>query len=176
MSSIEVKNLNPWLAKTQAARNKIRSSATDYVKKKVTQVFKTILKESPQYSGDFVSNWDIITNRTGYIGYAKTSYKQSMDSVYENLKTKDTNAIRSYYDMVRQAGHPDAMVAPLRNGLEVIDTIKWNTKIIIRNTSPAAKYIKTGEMEPRYRPVHRHLEGVAFVDYILQKYKYNWIK
>jgi hypothetical protein len=174
MSSIEVKNLNPWLAMTKAARKRIRSTATDYVKKKITLVFKTILKESPQYSGDFVSNWDIITNRTGSAGYAKTTYKQQMDTAYAKLETSAD--IKNYYGSARQAGHPDAMVAPLRSGLEVIDTIKWNTKITIRNTSPAAKYIKTGEMEPRYRPVHRHLEGRAFVDYILQKHKYNWIK
>jgi hypothetical protein len=176
MAAIQVKNLNPFLKKTKAQRALIKSSATDFVKKKVTQILKTVLKESPQYSGDFVSNWQVVTSNNPDTGYSTDWYKSLLDAEYRNMNMKDSSQIKAYYDKVRYAGHPEAMQEPMAKGLAVISTIKYNSRVTFINSSPIAGSIKTGDMDPNYRPVHRHLENRAFVDYIVQKYKYNWIK
>ena len=176
MAGIEVKNLNSFLRKTKAQRALIKSTPTEFVKRKVTQILKTVLKESPQYSGDFVSNWQVVTANNPHTGYTKDWYKNLLDAEYRNMDIKDSKQIKSYYDKVRYAGHPEAIQEPLASGLAVISTIKYNTKVTLVNSSPISGSIKTGNMDPNYRPVHRHLENRAFVDYIIQKYKYNWIK
>jgi len=175
MAGIEVKNLNSFLSKTKAQRALIKSRPTEFVKKKVTQVLKAVLKESPQYSGDFVSNWQVVTANSPHTGYTKNWYKTELDNEYRSINHRDSSQIKEYYDKVRYAGHPEAIQEPLASGLAVISTIKYNTKVTLVNSSPISGSIKTGNMDPNYRPIHRHLEGIAFVDYIIQEYKYNWI-
>lgn len=168
---IEIKNLNAWLLKTRAAKDKIKSKATDHVRSQVLKVFKTILKESPQYSGDFVSNWEIVTNINGASGYLEYRYKDQLAEAAVKLGAKNPE----YLAMVRQVGHPDAIAYALRNGTEVIESIKWNTKVSIRNPAPIAGDIATGHLNPAYRPVHAHLEGQSFISYIKQKHGMGWI-
>jgi hypothetical protein len=168
---IEIKNLNAWLKKTQAAKARIKSKATDHVQSQVLKVFKVILKESPQYSGDFVSNWEIVTNINGASGYVEYRYKDKLEKAALDLGVNSDE----YLSMIRQAGHPEAISYALRNGMETIETIKWNTKISIRNSAPISDDIATGFLNPAYRPVHAHLEGQSFVTYIKQKHGMGWI-
>ena len=170
---IEIKNLNAWLLKTRAAKDKIKSKATDHVQSQVLKVFKTILKESPQYSGDFVSNWNVVTNAYSSPGYQELPYKDFLEGEYERT-AENTYKIDYYKSLLRSFGHPAAMRVAMLHASDVISSIKWNTKVYIVNTAPIADAVATGSLYP-YRPVHAHLEGQSFISYIKQKHGMGWI-
>jgi hypothetical protein len=168
---LEIRGLNAWKNKTEAAKRKIKSKATDYVRREVVKVFRTVLRESPQYSGDFVSNWHVITSYFGSSSYMRLPYKDFLSNKLDESGPR----FESYIPLVRQVGHPEAIGLAMRRSQETIDNIKWNTKITIVNYAPIASDIATGNLNPAYRPVHAHLEGQSFVSYIKQKHGLGWI-
>lgn len=169
---LEIKNLNAWLAKTRAAKEKVKVKATEHVKSQVLRAFKVVLRESPQYSGDFASNWNIVTSAYGAPGYQETAYK----GLLEDAALKYGAQSDRYLRMLRGPGHPDAIKTALSHATDVVASIKWNSKISFVNTAPISDDIATGQLNPPYRPIHAHLESQSFALYIKQLSSMKWIK
>ena len=66
-------DLVAWKNKTEAAKRKIRSSATSYVQSQVTKVLKDALRVSPQWSGNYAYNWTV--EYTGYQAAYSRAFK-----------------------------------------------------------------------------------------------------
>lgn len=165
---IAIKNLNPYLKKLRADREKLKTTPQKYVRAAVLKAFKIVLRESPQYSGDFAANWNIETRATGSTPYFEIGRKGELEDKILKLGPKD----EEYKSMLRYAGHPEAIAEALQRAQTVLPTIKWNSKIFFTNRTPIAGAIGTpGKATPdgtslNYRPVHQHLQNVAFVAHL----------
>lgn len=146
-------NLVAWKNKTEAAKRKIRSSATSYVQSQVTKVLKDALRVSPQWSGTFAYNWTV--EYTGYSAVYSTRFKVEP---YWKLRGSE-----------KQAGHPEAIKANLSDQLEVIERIKWNHKVRLVNHAPVAELIETGQV--KLRPENKIPGNVGVIAYLKQKYR-----
>lgn len=149
-------NINAWSKKTKAAKEKIKSKAGVYVRAKATAVLTDVLKVSPQWSGNFVYNWNIATAQ--YSGY--TYDKRFKVDPYWELSGRE-----------KQAGDMEAIRASLAWNKDIISTIKWNTKIALVNTHPLAEEIQSGQI-PRLRPENIVPGHVSVMAYIKSKYKF----
>lgn len=147
---IKVTGLNAWKRKTEAAKKKIRSTATKYVQNTVRRVYKDALQVTPQWSGSTVWNWTIAT-AAGEAGYSG------------RFKVSDWRSITPRY-----AGHPEAINAALRNEEEMIIRLHWNSNIALVNKSPTMELIETGQV--RLRPENLIPGGLGVRAYLKTKY------
>jgi hypothetical protein len=148
-----VKNINAWRNKSQSAKSKIRSSASSYVRRKVLVVYKDVLNVSPQWSGNYAYNWTIETSHYG-------------GGQYDPRFKKDP-----WFTLTpKQAGDPEAIAAAMSWAKDVIEDIKWNTKVSLVNRSPIADEIESGEI--KLRPENLIPGGMGIVAYIKTKYSF----
>lgn len=157
---LTVKNLNPFLAKLKRDREKLKSRPQAYVRAAVLKMFKVVLKESPQYSGDFAANWNIETNQTGPHPYFEIGYKGYLEDKILELGPKNPE----YLALLKRPGSPEAVNLALSRAMDAISTIKYNTKITFVNRTPIAGEVGKGIVA--YRPVNQHLQHVAFVSHL----------
>lgn len=153
---VKIKNINAWKNKTKTAKERIKSKAGVYVRAKATEVLKTILEISPQWSGNFVYNWNIVTSQ--YSGYSYD--KRFKVEPYWLLRGKE-----------KRAGDKEAINAAMQWNREIIASAKWNTRIGIVNTHPMAEEIQSGQV-PRARPENLIPYGSSIENYVRMKYKF----
>lgn len=151
---IGLKNINAWTKKSEAAKKRIQSKATEYVQNKVREVLKDALRVSPQFSGNMAVNWFIETNQTGNaraIGKFKMEPWQKLPQASRHI-----------------AGHPDAINYNLQMlNAEAIRNLKWNSKIRLTNYTIAAEKIEAGEV--KLRPGNLIPGGVGVLAYLKTK-------
>lgn len=131
----------------------------------VYAVWVDLIKNTPQWSGNLVSNWAIeVSGRIG--GY---------------------NELKSYYppyafstkEWIAENGQPkkrgDDIDYMLLFGKNLVDTIKWNSKVTIKNYADYASEVDQ-TIGPLGRPIrqvniHPNYGKVAMVGYVETKYK-----
>ncbi len=133
---------NPWLAKTKAQRAQVKVTATKFVQNKAIVILKMALKVSPQYSGDYAFNWFLETNQIT-AGYDR------------RFKGKPWNHV-----IMRKQGDPVAIKENLRVNMELIQQIKWNSKIRLVNMSPTADLLNAGLVKLRPENLIEAPQGV----------------
>lgn len=155
MSNV-AKNLNTWKHKTEAAKAKIKSKATDYVRRQVKQAYKTALRVSPQWSGNYAYNWfiEVPGNKGAY------------DRRFKVLPfTAITNP--------KQAGDREAIEAAEKHLDDMLKHVKWNSNVRLVNYAPVAPMIEQGLVKLRDR--NRAFIGSGGVIAYLE-FKYKFLK
>lgn len=152
---IKIANLNTWKTKTEAAKKRVRLSATKHVQNAVRKVYKEALRVSPQFSGNMTFNWAIETSTN------KPSYSA-------RFKPADWRTVR-VADR-RQAGDLTAINAALSAEEDIIQQLKWNHNISLVNTSPQAQLIEDGLV--KLRPENLVTGGLGVKAYLKAKYRY----
>lgn len=154
--SIQVTNVNAWLAKTKAQRDRIKKSATEHVQEKVRQVVKDAMKVSPQWSGDFAYNWSVV--RTNYPSYYRPYYRKSPTGSYPSGFTP------------YKAGTPEPINKRMAELEDNISSIAWNSKVSIVNNAPVAELIESNRVA--LRPENFIPGGLGVAAYLKSKYKF----
>lgn len=150
------KAVNSWKVKTEKAKARIKSKATDYVRRQVKTVYLAALKVSPQWSGDYTFNWGIQTT-----GHPITYNPMLKVSPWQKLQETKT---------MKHAGHPVAIEWATWDLYEALQTVKWNSNVAIVNKSPVAPLIESGQV--KLRPVNKIPGGAGVIDYLNFKFKY----
>ena len=153
-------DINAWTRKTEAAKKRITTKATVYVQKNVRTILREAATVSPQWSGNFVANWNILITDSGF----SASYKSALKvnpwwSIREHVKTKDI-----------RPGHVTAIAWVMASNEEYIQKIKWNSKIRLTNAHPLVEEIAAGMIH--LRP-HSYAYGEpAVYAHLAHKFKY----
>lgn len=151
-----LKNINSWKQKSEAAKKKIQSSATDYVRKQVIMVLKDAMKFSPQWSGNYAANWQL--------SFAGAAASKGWD---QQWKQDDWRAVRP----VRHAEMSESYQQALDFWTEVVNTqLSWNSNVALVNNAPVAQMIENGEVN--LRPVNLIPGGQGVVAFLKTKYSY----
>jgi len=132
----------------------------------VTAVWEDLVKNTPQWSGNLMLQWHVeVSGNRG-------SYSPSWAYLAPSKWTK-----RESLDLLgsepRQRG--SSVQYKLQEGYEAISNIKWNSKVVIRNTAPYASQVEAGEgplgRDIREVNIHPNYAKVAMVAYVVSKYK-----
>lgn len=150
-----IKNINAWKNKSQAAKKKIKQSATSYVRQRVLMVYKDILKVSPQWSGNYAYNWQISTR----LNEVSPRWDKRFKGVHNWYKVEP-----------KHAGDPEAINAAIRSAMGEIENIKWNSRISVVNYAPIADAIEAGTVP--LRPENLIPGGMGVIAYVKTKYKF----
>ena len=150
------KAVNSWKVKTEKAKARIKSKATDYVRRQVKKIYQEALFVSPQWSGNYAYNWDIETTAhpVTYSTFLKVR-------PWRKLKIEKT---------MKHAGHPVAIVMAMGKLDAALETVKWNSNVRLVNKSPVAPLIESGQV--KLRPVNKIPGGAGVINYLNFKFKY----
>lgn len=146
-------NVNAWKKKTEAAKRKVKSSATVYVRAQAKKVLIEAVRISPQWSGNYAYNWilEVRSQPGAYDPRFKVTPWQSLKSP-------------------RQAGDAEVMSASMRYLDEMLEPIKWNSTIRLVNYSPVAELIESGQAN--LRPENLIPGGYGVIKHLETKFKY----
>lgn len=146
-------NVNAWKRKTEAAKRKVQSSATVYVRAQAKKVWLEAVRVSPQWSGNYAYNW-VLEVRSTPRGYDP------------RFKVTPWQALKS----PKQAGNVDTIRAALQFVDEMLEPIKWNSQVRLVNYAPVAPLIESGQVT--LRPENLIPGGYGVIKYLETKYKY----
>lgn len=150
-------NVNAWKTKVASEKARIKSKATAYVQKKAYEVLLTAVKISPQFSGNFASNWVIVTTDNPARFY---SYPQFI---------KDKTSPRSEGDM-------SGMEQNLSFNRELISRVKWNSNIKLENVTPKDEGgLLLDDMQQaneKFRPVNMVAREIGVMAYLKHTYRF----
>lgn len=149
--------LNAWTNKSNSAKKRIKQKAGAYVQSKVKAVLLEALRVSPQWSGNFVANWVIETNKNKPKG---SGYNKA-------FKQEDWQRFRSVAKKVGDRPAIDWNIAYVNS--DTIAEIKWNTKVSIVNYAPIADDMEAGNI--RLRPENAGAQ-TAILAHLKQKFPY----
>ena len=153
-------DINAWTRKTEAAKKRITTKATVYVQKNVRTILREAATVSPQWSGNFVANWVVETKQTGFgVAYTNKFKVNPWWSIREHVKTKDI-----------RPGHVTAIAWVMQDNEDVIQSIKWDTKIRLTNTHPLVEEIAAGMIH--LRPQSYAYGEPAVYAHLAHKFKY----
>lgn len=141
-------DMNAWKKMTEAHKRRIKSTATEYVRKKTLEIFTYVLKQTPQLTGTLVQNWTLVVGSANIKGFPAYQVRNTTwpagKSPYISYNTNKTDqmgnwiANTSNYESPRAAGDPQAIKAALSLAVLDLDRLKWNSKILITNTAEYA--------------------------------------
>lgn len=151
-----IKNINAWRVKTKKQKEAIRLKAGVYVQRKAMSVLKDALMVSPQWSGNYAYNWNI--EITGFSG---GSYSP---------RYKNKNNGSWFLENPKKAGDPEAINAALAWNEEIIENVKWNSRITLVNRAPVAEMIEAGTVN--LRPENLIPGGMGVIAYLKTKYSF----
>lgn len=159
MGLLGSKNINAWIVKTQRQKENIKSTATDFVRRKAKEVLKTAVKVSPQFSGNLAANWQLELTSTGgtrYLPYAMRSPGFNWRKVTNSAKHKvgDTEALEYNLRYVNDF--------PLEN-------LKWNSRIKLVNHAPQLELWESGQIAPR---PENALASKQIIEHLKMRYKF----
>lgn len=153
-------DINAWTRKTEAAKKRITTKATVYVQKNVRTILREAATVSPQWSGNFVANWVVETKQTGFgVAYTNRFKVNPWWSIREHVKTKDI-----------RPGHVTAIAWVMQDNEDVIQSIKWNSKIRLTNAHPLVEEIAAGMIH--LRPQSYAYGEPAVYAHLAHKFKY----
>jgi len=155
-------NLNKFVRKTRAQKDRIKQGAANYVRANVRAMLRELVLNTPQWSGDLAASWRIDLN-----------YKPA-DQFASKFATDD------WEDLIGQAsfkGDQDAWMEALKINQSWLDAIKYNAKVSIVNVKPIALTYATApessEEIQRLRPGNYIPGDVMAIAYVSQKFKLN---
>lgn len=147
-------DLNTWKKKTEAAKRRIRVSASKHVQKRVLLVYKEALRVSPQWSGNYAYNWQIEFSHNPNPGYDRRFKADNWKTVYPPKKAGDPAAINAAYDFAK----------------DLVEQIKWNHKVQLVNPAPVAPMIEAGTI--KLRPENLIPGGKGVIAHLNMKFNY----
>ncbi len=125
--------------------------ATNYVKKICANLLADAATASPQWSGDYASNWRIVTD--------------SLPGYDPQLKVKPWQSVEDPYEM----GDDLAVSIAVDRGRGAIDKIRWNMPIYLVNATPVADLLDAGQVN--LRPVNKLSPEMSVVSYLKMNYR-----
>lgn len=148
--------LEARMAGIKALIEKKKAVAKDVASKHVQSICYRLLVDaaiaSPQWSGDYASNWNIVAGR-------KPRYDPYLKVIpWQNLIGEE-----------RARGDELAVELAIDRSYEPISKIRWNMKIRLVNTAPIADELEA--MEINLRPVNRLTPDVSVVSFLKMKYR-----
>jgi hypothetical protein len=139
-------------------RDKAKSWQTRRTRDIIYAMFNDMLKVSYQFSGDFTSNWHIVTSTDPLPSYNQLSTKGSV----------------SYLQTPHKAGDPEAINMALANNPRAGLTFKAGDKVFFYNPTPleftGTTVTGPGGTRP-LRPENVIPPGILMKTYIRRKYK-----
>lgn len=148
--------LEARMAGIKALIEKKKAIAEDVASKHIQNICYRLLYDaavaSPQWSGDYASNWNIVSGR-------KPRYDSYLKVIpWQNLIGEE-----------RARGDELAVELAIDRSYEPISKIRWNMKIRLVNTAPIADELEA--MEINLRPVNRLTPDVSVISFLKMKYR-----
>ena len=156
MAAVQITGLQALIRKNQMERLRAKAKITEGVRRVVAGVFKDVVTTTPQYSGNLVSNWQIVFGAWG------AQYKPIAGY---GIKTS-TPYMR---------GDNPAVSNTLDRELWKLDNLRWNSKVRIQNSAPYAEEVEAGEGPKGHDLREENLVGgqVLMAEMTAMKYKFN---
>lgn len=152
-------SLNPWMAKSKAEKKRLKTRAQAYVRAKVTQVVKEVAKVSPQFTGNYVANWQLTTPQYHTGGY---------DPIY---KWDDWHQVPRRLRKAQNAA--PATVTMLQSNFAKIATLRYNSRIELWNHAPVADMIEAQAVSFRNpQNTQYQLHGGGLIPHLTNKFSY----
>lgn len=148
--------LEARMAGIKALVEKKKAAAEDIASKHIQKICYRLLDDaataSPQWSGDYASNWNIVSGR-------KPRYDPYLKVIpWQNLIGEE-----------RARGDEIAVQLAIDRSYEPISKLRWNAKIRLVNTAPIAEELEA--MEVNLRPVNRLTPDVSVISFLKMKYR-----
>lgn len=179
-----------WDSIIDKARKKTHQSANQVVRARVKTVFEKALQVSPQWSGNYASNWAIETNTNGVVGVISTLKLERWKDLEWWDTGKETKAPKnpSGKPLAKSAGDKTAInlaktggayeaiygFAGTKNHKDLGDElggIKWNSKVKLVNRTPiTADALEAGSVNLRNVNLVAGKDGV--IAFLKSKYPY----
>lgn len=154
-------NMNAWKRLTEAQKRKIKSTATEYVHRRVTLILKAAIKATPQFSGNYAANWQLATTKSGPGNYIPHVFRPKG---YEWQKVPQS--------MRRHQGHEAALkhnLSQYHDKAWLRDNVHWNSNVKLVNHSPQADLHEAGQIN--LRPVNLVPVSETVMTYLKMKFK-----
>ena len=163
MAVLQVKGTQAFMAKLRKDKARIEGKVARVHRNLIAGIFTDLVKNSPQWSGNLASQWQIT-----YAGMPAV-YNPIPDYYLESSWGSLAGA--NPYKM----GDNPAVSATLARELAKLPLIKYNHKVVITNPTPYASDVEAGE-GPNGTEIRKenHLEsygGVAMLGYVEHKYR-----
>lgn len=123
MMNINVNAIQLTIKNLQKTQKKVIEKGDSAVRAKTWALWKELLAVSPQFSGDFVSNWFLSVD--GNLG----SYKMYQGKASMDAEMQDKNGRISYRSVAKQMGDEAAMTSVRMSGLSRLQTITMKSRI-----------------------------------------------
>lgn len=152
---ITVFGVNKFIRKTEKQKARLKQRASDYVQKTVKSVLRDLVLNTPQWSGNTAASWTVVTNQAGAA------------SPYSALFQEDWQEVDP-----RWIGDKRAWNEAWAENKATIESIKWNTKVSIKNRAPFADELATDPAaESQLRPGNFIPGDVMAIKKVTAKYK-----
>lgn len=135
----------------EAKKAYVEQKATNHIQKICANLLYDAAMASPQWSGDYTSNWRIVTD--------------SIPGYDPQLKVKPWQSVEDPYEM----GDDLAVSIAVDRGRGAIDKIRWNMPIYLVNTATVADLLDAGQVN--LRPVNKLSPEMSVVSYLKINYR-----
>lgn len=155
---MSAKGLAALNSNAQQALLRAQGRVTEDLQERVLTMFVDLLQVTPQWSGNLVSNWQIVVGG------------QTRAQAYQELPNKSIAWGRIG---VHKMGDQEAVDYTLSRELPRINTIRWNSKLAFVNVAPYAEEVQRGQGPDgrAIRDVNKDAVGsVMMATYIATKY------
>jgi len=136
----------------EAKKAYAEEKATNYVKKVCANLLYDAAMASPQWSGDYASNWNI--------------YVDDFPAYSGGFKVTPWQALRGDE---KKRGDPEAIDFTVRKGMQSIDKLRWNMQIRLANFSLVSGALDAEEVN--LRPVNKLSPEMSVVSYLKMSYR-----
>jgi hypothetical protein len=119
------------LQKLQAVRKKVADTADGRFRQKLYYLYEQAVRVSPQYSGDFASNWNIVVDGNMPV---YRPWPGKYDVPVSAHHDSGTGAI-SYREQPHQAGDPEAVNASLHRGAGQLRGVTMKSRVHFVNAT-----------------------------------------
>jgi hypothetical protein len=161
MSRVKVTGMNAWMRKTESEKRRIKTSAQTYVRNSVKKVVDEVAKISPQFTGNYLFNWELQT--TGHLASYSSKYKWA-----------DWHKVPNKLRMGQ--GENPAVGDMLQKNYAIINTLRYNSKVQLWNHSPVSDLIEQGAVDFRSPQNTKYDVSNGLIPYLLSKRGFGYLK
>jgi hypothetical protein len=131
-------NVNAWKSQSAEAKARLKVKAGEYVRRTAMKVFNEAVRVSPQWSGEFVSQWALVIGAPNAHGLRPVRG-------YGRLKVTPWYTLEN----PRSVGDKSSYADNTRLAKLDVKEAKWNSIIMLVNTSPTADIVESYDFRPR---------------------------